>query len=320
VRVSKERLEEILLYYLLHSKEDTLITFNITEETLSRYIREARKKLKLADANKLEILTKISEQYDDSELRIISKGKRTLPSQKDAPRINFSGEHIRFGALGDTHIGSIYTDDSWLLKAFKEFKKEGVDFICHVGDVTEGMSNRAGHIYELTHLGYDQQKRHAIDLLSEAPAPLYIIDGNHDRWYIKSNGAIVVKDICEALPDATFLGHDEGDIELKNNAVLKMWHGLDGNSYATSYRLQKIAEAFTGGEKPNIMICGHTHKTIWLPNERNIEMFSCGSIQKQSKWMRGKRISAHTGFWIIDVWVNNLGISGCQGKWYPLYS
>ena len=317
---NKEHLQDVLVYYLLNGKDATIMNFKISEESLNRYIRSARKKLNLGNATKLEVLTKISEQYDDSELKILAKGKRTLPSQENAPRINFSGQHIKFGAMGDTHIGSIFTDDDWVLKAFKEMKKEGVEFICHVGDLTEGMSNRAGHIYELSYLGYEEQKKHAIKLLSEASVPLYIIDGNHDRWYIKSNGALIVKDICENLPNATFLGHDEGDIELKNNAVLKLWHGEDGNSYATSYRLQKIAESLTGGEKPNIMLCGHTHKTIWMPNERNIEMFSCGSVQKQSKWMRGKRIAAHTGFWIIDLWLNNLGISACQGKWYPFYS
>jgi hypothetical protein len=35
--------------------------------------------------------------------------------------------------------------------------------------------------------------------------------------------------------------------------------------------------------------------------------------------MRGKRIAAHTGFWIIDVWVKKEGVSKISGTWYPFY-
>ena len=316
---SKEYCVEVLMYYMSHGEDETIKNFGITMESFNRYVRLARKYLGISKMKKLELLAKISEKYSEDELKIISKGNRTLPAQRNAPQINFSGTHFRIGAMGDTHLGSIYTDVDWVYKAFEEFEKENVEIICHVGDVVEGMSNRAGHIYELTHLGFDQQKTHAIKVFSQAPAPVYFIDGNHDRWYIKSNGALIVKDICEGLQNATFLGHDEGDIDLKGKAVLRLWHGEDGNSYAVSYRLQQIAGSLQPGDKPNIMLCGHTHKTIWMPNERNIEMFSCGSIQKQTKWMRGKRIAAHIGFWIIDFWLNNLGVSACQGKWYPFY-
>ena len=145
-----------------------------------------------------------------------------------------------------------------------------------------------------------------------------MIDGNHDRWFIKSNGAKIVEDICEQIPHATFLGHDEGDIAI-GNTTAKLWHGEDGNSYATSYRLQKVVEAMTGGEKPGLLFTGHTHKSLYI-FERHVHVYSGGSIQCQSKWMRGKRISAHTGFWIIDAYLNNTGIAKTTSTWYPFYN
>ena len=265
------------------------------------------------------ILLKIQEAYSPSELQAIANGCKILPSVLKTPNVNFDGEHIRIGVLGDTHLGSSYTSEFNIYKAFEEFKRANVDFVVHSGDVTEGMSNRPGHIYELSHLGYDKMKNHAIDVLSQCPAPAYYIDGNHDRWFIKSNGAMIVKDICDAIPNATFLGHDEGDIKLKSNTTLRLWHGEDGNSYATSYRIQKVVESLSGGEKPNILLLGHTHKQAYI-FERNIQCVSTGCMQYQTPWMRGKRISAHTGFHIIDVWINSKGVSRFGLQWFPIYS
>jgi len=36
--------------------------------------------------------------------------------------------------------------------------------------------------------------------------------------------------------------------------------------------------------------------------------------------MRGKRIAAHVGFWIVDVWVDDSGVAKTRGAWYPFYS
>jgi len=174
-------------------------------------------------------------------------------------------------------------------------------------------------VYELSHIGYAAQKEHAIDVLKQwTNTPMYLISGNHDCWFKKSNGADIVSDVCDMIPNATYLGEHEGNINLDGKGSLKLWHGGDGNSYAISYRLQKVIESITGGEKPNVLIAGHTHKSMYL-YDRHVHIYSAGSIQKQTPWMRGKRIASHTGFWIIDVWMNNNGVSKTRGQWFPMY-
>ena len=315
--VTEKRVREVLAYAAVYGDEAAVETYDLKDGTISRYRREA-KALGIKGLKRSAALRQIAENYDDAELRAIAKGARVLPGMAKVPHINFSGDTVKFGAFSDTHLGSVYTDPAYIEAAFTEFEKENVAFITHSGDVTEGMSHRPGHVYELSHIGYSAQKKHAIELLGKAPADLYMIDGNHDRWYIKSNGALIVEDICEAIPHAHYLGHDEGDIAI-GNTTIKLWHGEDGNSYATSYRIQKVIESLTGGEKPGIMICGHTHKQLYM-FERHIHAFSCGSIQKQSKWMRGKRIPAHTGFWIIEATLNNEGIAKITSTWHPFYA
>jgi predicted phosphodiesterase len=214
-------------------------------------------------------------------------------------------------------MGSIYYKPEFMLSAFAEYANNNVNFLVIAGDLVEGMSPRPGHIYECTHLGYDAQKTYAIEQLSRWKGKIYAIDGNHDRWYLKANGALIVKDICDALPNATFLGHDEGDIRI-NGIWIKVFHGEDGASYATSYRIQKIIESISGGEKPNVLLLGHDHKQSNF-FERNIHAVGGGCLSTQSRWMRSKRMAAHPGFWILEMTINKSGIVKFTTTWYPFY-
>jgi predicted MPP superfamily phosphohydrolase len=45
-----------------------------------------------------------------------------------------------------------------------------------------------------------QQKKYAVELFGQwTDTDIYAISGNHDRWYIKSNGANIVGDIDREL-------------------------------------------------------------------------------------------------------------------------
>lgn len=318
-KASKEYIQKIVAVFISDGKDAVLKQFELSEETFNRYMRLA-KSYGISTVDRGKIISQIIQNYNDKELEAIAKGGRIIPGYPKVPIISFEGDRIRVGAFGDTHIGSIDFHEERLSQAFDEFHKSKVDFIVHTGDVLEGMSNRPGHIYELTHLGYDQQKKYAVSLFSQwTYSDIYAISGNHDRWYIKSCGANAVDDISKEVPNFHFLGHDEGEISLKGKAALRLWHGEDGNSYALSYRLQKILESLTGGEKPNAMLVGHVHKYVDI-FERHVMCTSIGCIQSQTRWMRSKRIAAHPGFAIIDYWVNDQGICQKTLNWKPFYS
>jgi len=316
---NNEKLQKIVSIYLSEGEDAVLKQFDLSKETFNRYMREARKRgISTIDRGKL--VSQIVQNYTDKELEAIAKGGRIIPGYAKVPIISFEGERIRVGAITDTHIGSVDFHEERLYQAFDEFHKEKIDFMVHAGDVLEGMSNRPGHIYELSHLGYDLQKKYAVECLSQwRDTCIYAISGNHDRWYVKSSGANALGDIEKELKNFHFLGHDEGEISLKGKAALRLWHGEDGNSYALSYRLQKILESLTGGEKPNAMLVGHVHKYVDI-FERHVLCTSIGCIQSQTRWMRSKRIAAHPGFAIIDYWVNGNGICKKAATWHPFYS
>jgi predicted phosphodiesterase/polyhydroxyalkanoate synthesis regulator phasin len=290
----------------------------ITKEAVRRYVREYRRRNEESgDKVNEQLLRQVKERFSNDELRRLISTSEFDNSLRDV-RHDFDGETVTFGVLTDTHLGSKYTDVEMLYTAFDEFSKAGVDFITHSGDVHEGLSTRPGHYYECSHIGYSQQLEHSREVFGQwTDTPIYMIDGNHDRWYIKSNGALICDELAKSLDNVHFLGHDEGDIHL-NNVKIKLWHGEDGSSYAFSYRIQKIVESFTGGEKPNVLICGHTHKALYVL-DRNIHCVSAGAMQKQSKWMRGKRAASHTGFWIVRMVVNDYEVLSFNPQFFPFY-
>lgn len=296
---------------------------NISRETVRRLKRQhCAAEDQSAPGFDEKFIRQLQEKFTQDELKNILSGAEVKPATNTIQH-GFSGDTVTIGIMSDTHLGSKYTDPDMVSRAFEVFANRGVDMICHCGDVVEGMSGRVGHIYELTHVGYHDQRAHAIDIFGQwRDTPIYMISGNHCRWFAQQNGAHIVRDICDALPNAEFMGDDEGDIILqprgnKKPTIIKLWHGGDGSSYAVSYRVQKIVESLTGGEKPNALFCGHTHKAMYL-FDRHVHCISAGAIQRQSKWMRGKRLASHTGFWVAEISICD-GIQSIRPEWFPFY-
>ena len=151
--ITNEKLQEVMNHFSSHGEKATCDHYEFNIETLSRYLREAReRKIQGQDPNK--VMRQIRELYSDDELKAIARGGRIMPGAAKVPIISFDGKRIRIGHITDTHIGSDYFNDKRMYQAFEEFRKAGVDFITHSGDVSEGMSHRPGHIYELSELGY----------------------------------------------------------------------------------------------------------------------------------------------------------------------
>jgi len=294
------------------------IKLNIARETVRRYCRKYKQDNNISKSKISEnLLRQISEQFSEDELRRLISNSAVDETRKSI-RHTFDGEEITFGFITDTHLGSVYTDTEMLFAAFDEFANQNVDFIAHAGDVHEGLSNRPGHYYECTHIGYSQQLEHSREIFGQwTDSPIYMIDGNHDRWYIKTNGALICNELAKSQDNIHFMGHDEGDIDI-NGVTIKLFHGEDAGSYAFSYRIQKLVEAFTGGEKPEILLCGHAHKAIYV-FDRNIHCISGGALQKQSKWMRSKRLASHVGFWIVKMTIGNGSVLSFSPQFYPFY-
>jgi len=290
-------------------------------ESVRRVTRMAKSNARETPAAPIEptdtLIKKLYERFSHDELSAIANGKSINPSRLSRPVIDFKGDDVVIGFITDTHIGEETFEDSLWLSFLAECKREGVQMILHAGDVHEGMSNRPDQVYHLQDVGASAQMAHAERLFKMTDLPIKVIDGNHDRWGVKSNGLFMVPDLCKRVPNMEFIGSDTGDVII-NGSKWRLWHGEDGSSYSVSYRLQKIVESFTGGDKPSILLCGHTHKQCYI-FERNIHVVSGGALSYQSSWMRSTRKPCHTGFHIIHARIKDGGIVRFAPIWYPFY-
>jgi predicted phosphodiesterase len=290
----------------------------LSKETVRRYVRATKPAAAQLTKSESEQFRQFLERFTPEERGAIlsSSGKRLGTSEP----YSFEGEDFCFLVLGDTHCGSKYFHEDRLMAAMDEGRSRGCQAMLHTGDIMEGMSGRPGHVFELTHIGYTQQKEYTAQLFREWGLPLYFLTGNHTEWFNTKFGigVDVGEDLARAIPGATFLGAHEGVIDVAG-AKFMLWHGEDGSSYATSYRLQKIVEAFTGGEKPGVLMAGHSHKQAYI-FDRNVHALSTGCIESQSGFMRYKRLAAHAGFWVVEGSVRDGSVVKFCPTWYPFFT
>jgi predicted phosphodiesterase len=221
---------------------------------------------------------------------------------------DFSGQRIRVGILGDTHFGNKWTDKKFLNDIFKSFKKESVEAIYHTGDLTDGPWQRHQNILEQYAHGIENQVNDFIkDFPSINGVTTYIIDGNHDGWYRKMGAGSPGKQISEKRSDIKYLGGDEALIKI-GKIELMLSHPDDGNAYAYSYKAQRQIESMFKMEEeiPRLIAQGHYHK-IFFMNFGGTNYFCTGTTCRQTPWMRGKKIAADMGAFILDIYRDQSG-------------
>jgi predicted phosphodiesterase len=301
--------------------------FNLTEAVL----KDLQKSI---DKNVLLEKYKISERIFDATIEdlrdrgyIIENENNSFYVCKDiVPKdniynVDWNGDKIiRFGTVSDTHMNSKDQQLTHLNTLYDIFQKEGITDVYHAGDIDEGENMRQGHKYECFNQGADAHERYIIEKYPYREGiKTYFITGNHDHSMIKACGHDIGLVIAKERKDMIYLGMSNAKINLTPNCVLEVNHPLDGASYALSYTLQKTIDSMSGGEKPSILLNGHHHKAMYI-FYRNVHAFECGTLQGQTAWMRGKRLPAHVGGWIIEVHVNDEGtITRCKGEFIPFY-
>ena len=279
----------------------------------------------IKDSLKLSKLEQYMTEHNLSEKDLLmvaeSIGKTNPYHRKEYSTGN---NHNKFIVFGDTHIGNLAYDKQLMKHAAKIGKKEKVDFFVHGGDIADGWyQNRPLQLFELEAIGFDQQLKLAVEELSQIEQPLYFITANHENNTFMRGAGVELGTVLEDKlkqkgMETYFLGNAEADMML-GKTKYKILHPDGGTAYAISYRPQKIAESFGGGEKPELLSIHHFHKAEYL-FYRNIHIFQAGTFENQTPFMRGKNIPANKGFWLIDMYSNDKGgIDKITPTFYPSY-
>lgn len=228
---------------------------------------------------------------------------------------------IRFAIIGDTHIGSKYTQLTHLHNFYDIVASQGITDVYHAGDITDGLKMRVGHEYELYEISSDEM---AEDVIKHYPKrdgiTTHFITGNHDASLYKQVGHDIGIAISNDRSDMKYLGRDCAVVQLTPNCPLELRHPWDGTAYALSYKPQKMIEAMESNSKPKILVIGHYHKAAYL-FYRNVHALLGGCFQSQTPFTRGKGISVHLGGWIVTVQVDWAGtVRAISPTFIPYYS
>lgn len=228
---------------------------------------------------------------------------------------------IKIAIMGDTQIGSKYTQWTHLRNFYNRCAIEGIKDVYHTGDMVDGLKMRTGHEYELYATSADDM---IDDVVMNYPKikgiTTHFITGNHDASIYKQVGYDVGKMISMRRPDMEYLGRDCAVVYLTPKCSLELRHPWDGTAYALSYKVQKMIESMESDSKPKILAVGHYHKAEYL-FYRNVHALQTGCFQGQTPFTRGKNISVHLGGWIVTLEVDDTGtIKSFAPKFIPYYA
>lgn len=282
----------------------------------------------------IELEFGLSNMYDAVRCYIYRQKQKGLTAKEEPKRVavqNQEPEHhigkwdgtdtLRFAIMGDTQLGSKYTQLTYLHNFYDLCEREGIKDVYHTGDITDGLKMRPGHEYELYEISADGQLEDVVKNYPCRPGiTTHFITGNHDASLYKHVGYDIGMAIAKDRLDMRYLGRDCAIVELTPNCTLELRHPWDGSAYALSYKIQKMIEAMESDSKPNILAVGHYHKAEYM-FYRNVHALQTGCFQGQTPFTRGKGISVHLGGWLVTVRVDKEGtIQSFAPEFVPYYS
>jgi len=212
---------------------------------------------------------------------------------------------LRFAVAGDIHTGSLYERYDALHEFYRILEAEGIHIVLLAGDILDGHGMYRGQEFEIYAHGLRRQIKALKEKYPRKPGIREtFITGNHDYSFDKIADVGIGQRIADEM-GWEFAGRDQAWIELKPPAGpsynVGLYHPDGGTAYAISYKSQKFVESIPGGRKPDMVFIGHYHKTEWMPQYRNVEVFQAGCFQSQTPHMARKPTPAHVGGWIIEV-------------------
>ena len=258
----------------------------------------------------------------DDEL-LAELGRRGYSSTKrEVPRVDETYpfpallEPIEIGVISDSHLGNKHQQITHLNRFYDLCYDRGIQVMLNCGDITDGNGKvYRGQSYDLHTHGSDAQVDYAADIYPKRKGMItYMIAGNHDESFYKSDGSDVVKRIAEKRDDLLYLGMYGANLKL-GDIKIYMLHGAGGVAYARSYKLQKIIEQMSPQSKPHILFAGHWHVASHLPMYRNVEGFSVGCFQSQTSYLRRKGIYPTLSGLIVKIYPDEKGLQGIDTHW-----
>lgn len=296
----------------------------LTDAEAKKIYSFLRREERLIDvAKKLEI--KLEEAYGLVELlnyfdlpisivetegeMLIRKGRKStnLTHKKVKEHIE-DCKKITIGVVSDSHLCSKVQQLHMLNTAYRYFYENGINIVYNCGDIVDGdySNKRPAHIYSRFCNGVDEQSDYVIDMYPKIDGiETFFIQGSHDETHKLNGGATLGRIIDNGRNDLHYLGQDHADVVL-DKTTIRLRHPGGGVSKYRSRSIQHTIDSMQTGNKPNALLEGHYHKSLYL-FYRNVHGVLVPSLCYQSQYMERKDISNIMGFYDIDMYVDDKG-------------
>lgn len=214
-----------------------------------------------------------------------------------------------FGVISDTHYGSIWSQPSMVNTFCYEAYNRGIEDMFHIGDISDGDYHtiRPNYINEVFLYGATAHIDYTAKTLPKYPGmKWHIICGSHDQSHSFNYGAVDFgKDLAAKRPDIEYLGQDRA-IYMMDNCKIELFHPGGGTSRILSTKPQNGIDQMPSGNKPNLSLRGHYHKTYYMLY-RNIHTLLCPCNVDQSSFMMKNELPNLMGDYFVSIYYDENG-------------
>jgi len=235
------------------------------------------------------------------------------------------GNHIKFGYVTDVHLCSRFQQLTYLHALYDIFEGDKINLVMNSGDLGDGEDVYFGHKNEIFIHGVDAQVEYIAEKYPKRnKIKTKMISGNHDLSVYKRAGCDIVKQVSKIRNDIEYLGMWSAYVDFNNNLGKKvrvqLLHPDKGGAYALSYKAQKIVEGYSSDNKPNVLLLGHWHTSLYF-FRRNVHVIQGGALQSQTPYLLRKGIEPEIGGWIIDLHISDDGsVNRCNQEFISFFN
>lgn len=258
------------------------------------------------------------------------------------------GGWVKFGVLGDTHLGNKHSRVDVLNTAYDHYESEGIEVVYHIGNMIDGFHPNINAFELLPEAGpsFERQVAFARDVYPKKKGITtnFLTGECHEGWWIKKTGWNIGRTMedrfrcplncwtpgqpvptCEhAQPgwcpvhgrdDMVYIGHLEVDVELRTPDLKRGVRGPMARMVhpggGSSY-----AVSYKTQKMVEVLQGGEKPNIIFVGHyhkynvgyPREVYAVQIGCVEDQTNFMRKHNLAAHVGYLIAEVFIGRDGV------------
>ena len=213
--------------------------------------------------------------------------------------------YLRFWLVSDTHFWSKTSAKDELWEFYDRAKDKWVECFIHAWDLVDWDGVYKWQTYELEKIWFDAQLDDVVENYPNVWLDTYFVQWNHDESFLKKTWWDIGRAISLIRRDLVNLWFYDARIKL-NWVDINVHHWGGGQSYARSYKPQKLLENIDPKDQPNLFTSWHRHTALYM-FYRKIHTFLPWAFMKENLLSKRFHLDNTIGGWIIEIEIDENG-------------